>query len=172
MVSPDSRWLTPVASTIATISGRMMVYSPGQLEHDDDGRDRGPGGAGEHRPHADQGVGTCGPDDARGQDTEALAEGRPEHGADEQAGREDATGPADPDGQAGGDHLPDQEQQQERDAVAAGDALAQDGIAHAVHLRQYQQESPEEHPADGRAQPLGAAPGPVAQRPRWRRAPG
>ena len=28
MVSPVSRWLTPVASTIATISGRMMVYSP------------------------------------------------------------------------------------------------------------------------------------------------
>ena len=28
MVSPERGWLTPVARTMAAISGRMMVYSP------------------------------------------------------------------------------------------------------------------------------------------------
>ena len=91
-----------------------------------------------------------------------LAEGAAEHGADEQAGGEDAAGSADADGQAGGDHLADQQYEQEPDGVAAGDAVTEDGVADAVHLRQEQQQPAEQQPADGGAQPFRAAPGPVA----------
>jgi hypothetical protein len=77
--------------------------------------------------------------------------------------REHATGAADADGRAGGDDLPDQEQEKKSEDVAAGDGGAEDRVADAVHLRQAQQQPAEDQATDGGAQPAGSAPQSVAQ---------
>lgn len=64
-----------------------------------------------------------------------IAEGRPEHRSHEQGWREHAAGPTDGDGQADGDQLADQQQQQEPAGVVAPDPPLEDRIADAVHLR-------------------------------------
>lgn len=81
-----------------------------------------------------------------------------EHRADEQRGREDPAGPADPDGQARGHDLADEKQRQEAECVPTLDALLQYRVAHPVHLRQGEEEEAEEESAGDRAQPFWLAP--------------
>ena len=94
-----------------------------------------------------------------------LAVGRAEHRPDEQARREDPAGAADPDRQAGRDHLADEQHDQESDGVLPVDAVPEDGVADPIHLRKQEQHPAEQHPADGGTQPfraVGSQPGPVA----------
>ncbi len=106
----------------------------GELEQDDHRRDRGPGGAGEHRAHPDQAVGADRPGQPGHRVVQDDAVGRAEHRADEQAGREHAARAADADGQAGGEHLADQQHEQEVQRVVPAHAAAEHRVADAVHL--------------------------------------
>ncbi|MCO5546645.1 hypothetical protein L7F22_000078 [Adiantum nelumboides] len=134
----------------------------GELEHDEHRGDRGVCGPREHRRHADQAERAGVQVERREQGRGGVAEGGPGGAADEQRRREDPAGPADADGEAGGEDLPDDEQEQEPDDVPAADRGLQHRVAHAVHLGQRQQQRAEQQPADGRAQPLRAAPDGVA----------
>ena len=91
-----------------------------------------------------------------------MAERGTEHRADEETRREHAAGSADADGEARREHLPHEQDEEEPYAVGAGDAVAQHRVTDAVHLRQHEQEQPEQDAADARSEPLGAAPHPLA----------
>ena len=92
-----------------------------------------------------------------------VAVGGAEHGADEEGGREDAAGAADADGQAGSDHLAQQQHQQEGEHVLPADAILQYRVAHAIHLRQHEEQQAQQQSAGRRAQPLGAMPECIAE---------
>ena len=110
MVSREIRWLTPVASTIAVISGRMIEYSPVSSNMMTTAVIGARAEPAKTAPMPIRAYAPAGPAMPGASVVQDLAVGRAEHRADEQAGREDAAGAADADGQAGGDHLADQQQ--------------------------------------------------------------
>ena len=70
--------------------------------------------------------------------------------------------PADPHCQARGDDLRGEQAEQDEDHVVPGDRELEHRVAHSVHLRDGEQQQPEQHSSRGGAQPFRApAPQPV-----------
>jgi len=131
---------------------------PRELEDDDQGGDRRPGGGGEHRAHPDETIGA-----RRGGQTrkEVVGQGtvcRAEHRAHEQRRREHAARATDPHRQARRHDLRRQQTEQDKHEVVAGDGAFEHRIADAVHLRNHEEQEPEQHPAGGRSEPSRSSP--------------
>ena len=146
-----------MASTMAIISGRMMRVLTGQLEQDDHGGDRGPGGAGEDRTHADQGVGAGRAGEPGATWWTTCPKAAPSIAPMNRLGANTPPEPPMPMVRLVAIILPTSSDEQEPDRVVAGDAVAEDGVADAVHLRQHEQQATEQQPAGRRA---AATPGP------------
>jgi hypothetical protein len=113
-------------------------------------------GACKDAAHPDHGVHRRGANRGPEQLVDERAKRGAGHRADKQRGREHAARASDREREAGGDHLADQEQQDEAEDDVAGDDRVHDWVADPVHLGQREEHQPEQDAADRRARPFRA----------------
>jgi hypothetical protein len=91
-----------------------------------------------------------------------LSVGSAQHRPQEQRWPEDATRPADPDGEARGQHLPHEQHENEGDHIAPRDRPLEDRISDAVHLGEREQKDAEQQSPGGRPEALTPWPEAIA----------